>query len=111
MIFKINSKKEDLNRLYLTAMNGFIKLTPSEIDGLSYIMDNKLYNKIITSEDKKVMMNKLGCSKQSITVMLINLIDKKVLLRNNGKITVNERLLPIIKHNTTSITYEFRIVE
>jgi hypothetical protein len=64
---------------------------------------------IDSSENKKKICETLNISQSTVSRVCSNLYKARALQMKDGIVVVNPLLIPIIKNNTTSVTYTFEI--
>jgi hypothetical protein len=94
-------------RVYLELMTTFSGLSPKETDFIHLILVNDIKG-IITDSIKQVIMIEFNFTAQQYAQYIYNLSKKKALIKTQDGISVHQSLIPVIKDNTISVTFNIK---
>jgi len=103
-MFIVPVKKDNFYQVYLQILNGILKLTRTEIAVLAQFMEirndlsqvnlDKIYidRLVFSSENRKIIKEKLNISEQNLNNYIKSLKDKKALLFFNNHYSINPKI-------------------
>jgi hypothetical protein len=94
-------------RVYLELMTTFSSLSPKETDFIHLVLVNNIKG-VITEDIKQIITTEFNFTAQQYAQYIYNLSKKKALVKTEEGVTVHQSLIPVIKDNTISVTFNIR---